>query len=82
MKIYRDVFVSEKKLVDVICNMCGEKIKKSDNVLYDYFHAEKKWGYFSEMDGENYSFDLCQDCYKKLISQLKISATENEDKKT
>ncbi len=79
MKIYRDVFVSEKKLVDVICNMCGEKIKKTDNgVLCDYFHSEKEWGYFSELDGEKYSFDLCQTCYKKLLNQLQISAKNDE----
>lgn len=79
MKIYKDVLVSEKKLVDVICNMCGEKVEKSDNgVIHDYIHAEKEWGYFSDMDGENHSFDLCQNCYKKVIGQFKILPNEND----
>lgn len=80
MRIKKEVFVSEKKITDVICNMCGENIKKIDNdEFYDYFHAKKEWGYFSEMDGEKHSFDLCGNCYKKLISQFKISANEKKD---
>jgi len=80
MKIYKDVLVAEKKIVDVICNMCGEKIEKTENdVLHDYFQANKEWGYFSDIDGEKHSFDLCQNCYKKLISQFKISATKSRE---
>lgn len=80
MKIYKNVFVSEKKIVDVICNMCGEKIEKiDDDVLHDYFQAKKEWGYFSDIDGEKHSFDLCQNCYKKLISQFKISAADDRE---
>ena len=56
MEFYKNVFVSEKKIVDVVCNMCGEKIKKVDNNLCDYLHIEKEWSYFSSMDNEKHSF--------------------------
>ena len=78
MEFYKNVFVSEKKIVDVVCNMCGEKIKKVDNNLCDYLHIEKEWSYFSSMDNEKHSFDLCQDCYKKIINQFKISEQNKE----
>lgn len=79
MKVYKDVLISEKKVVDVICNMCGDKIKKtSDNNIYDYFHAEKLWGYFSDMDGERHSFDLCENCYKKITKDFKIPVNKTE----
>ena len=81
MKIYKDVFVSEKKIMDVFCNMCGQKIEKVNNDTFcDYFHAIKEWGYFSDMDTKKHSFDLCQNCYKKLISQFEISVTEENQK--
>ena len=82
MKIYKDVFVSEKKIVDIYCNMCGKKIERvNEDTFHDYFHAIKEWGYFSDMDNEKHSFDLCQDCYKKFIGQFEISATENNNEK-
>ena len=34
--------------------------------------VRQKWGYFSDKDGETHSFDLCEKCYDRLISQFKI----------
>ena len=43
-------------------------------------HVEVPWGYFSEMDGEVHSFDLCEECYRKLIKEFAIPVTVRERK--
>lgn len=74
MRHYKTVEIKIEKVDKVFCNMCGNQIKtdKCGN-LEDYIHIEKKWGYNSNMDGEKHSFDLCQECYTKMIEKLKIS---------
>jgi len=53
----------------VICNGCGREIPWE---TADHFHGEKTWGYFSEKDGRQDGFDLCEDCYDKLTENFKI----------
>lgn len=78
MRIYKDVSVIKKDIKEVICNMCGENIKKDDfDHFYDYLQVDKLWGYTSEYDGENHCFDLCQDCYEKFINSFKIPIDNN-----
>lgn len=73
MKIYVDSLVLQKKTKDVLCNMCGCEIKKDDyGNFFDYAELEKTWGYLSCFDGKNHKFDLCQNCYKKLIDSFSI----------
>ena len=51
----------------------NEEIKKDIYGYYnDYIHIEKKWGYNSDFDGEKHSFDICSQCYKKMVSDFKI----------
>ena len=46
------------------CNMCGKRIKEEAGILKeDYLVIEKKWGYFSEKDGEIHKIRLCEECY-------------------
>ncbi len=71
MREYKKVEILVDKVDKVFCNMCGKPIliDKNGN-LEDYIHIEKKWGYNSDMDGEKHTIDLCQECYKSLISQF------------
>ncbi len=58
---------------DVRCNVCGKKIKMENGLLTeDVFEASKEWGYFSKKDLEVHKFNICEDCYEKLISTFKI----------
>ena len=44
----------------------------------DMLSVEKRWGYFSGKDNEVHRFDLCEDCYDRLIAQFVIAPeTEN-----
>jgi ribosomal-protein-alanine N-acetyltransferase len=55
------------------CNACGKILKVENGILMeDAFEATKEWGYFSERDMEVHHFNLCEECYNKLISQFRI----------
>lgn len=69
MREYHAVMREEKELRRVICNGCGREIPLDSA---DYFHGEKTWGYFSEQDGKQDCFDLCEDCYRRLTESFAI----------
>lgn len=69
MREYSTVMREESVLTKVICNGCGREIPLD---RADYFHGEKTWGYFSRQDGRQDSFDLCEDCYHKIVENFKI----------
>jgi hypothetical protein len=58
---------------DVSCNVCGKKIIIEQGIMKeDVFEAAKEWGYFSKYDLEIHKFNICEECYDKLISTFKI----------
>lgn len=73
MKAYKNETIVAKKILNVKCNCCGKDIA-TDKFGYtsDYLSVEKRWGYGSTFDNEVHSFDICEDCYKKLIKEFKI----------
>lgn len=67
--------VNVKKSGDqpICCNSCGKVLKVTNGILMeDAFEASKEWGYFSKRDTEVHQFNLCEECYDKMISQFKI----------
>lgn len=61
----------ENVLTEVICNGCGKKIIVDKGIASeDYIRVEKMWGYFSEKDGEYHSWELCEQCYDRIVSQF------------
>ncbi|MFV0314753.1 MAG: hypothetical protein ACK5I7_06570 [Anaerotignum sp.] len=74
MKEYKMTAQEVNEVSKVICNCCGKEIPLvGDGMWEEYFHAEKYWGYFSKQDGRKDSFDLCQDCYEKMVEGFKIN---------
>lgn len=69
MREYNVMMQEEKTVSRILCNGCGREIPLKQA---DYFHAEKTWGYFSEQDGRQDSFDLCEECYHKLTDSFVI----------
>ena len=64
---------NQSEIVPICCNSCGKKLRVENGVMKeDAFEATKEWGYFSERDMEVHHFNLCEDCYNKLISQFRI----------
>jgi hypothetical protein len=57
----------------ICCNSCGKQLRVENGILKeDAFEATKEWGYFSERDMEVHHFNLCEECYDKLISEFQI----------
>ena len=69
MREYKVTMQEEKVLSRILCNGCGKEISPD---RADHFHGEKTWGYFSEKDGRQDSFDLCEACYDKLTENFNI----------
>lgn len=71
MKEYDMKAQESQVLTKVVCNCCGKEIPQiREGIWEEYFHAEKSWGYLSKQDGRQDSFDLCQDCYEKMIENF------------
>lgn len=71
MKIADDVNTSGE--TTLYCNSCGRMLKVVNGILMeDAFEAVKEWGYFSEHDMEVHHFNLCEDCYQKIIAEFKL----------
>lgn len=64
---------SGNEIEKVFCNCCGKKMAVEHGVVKEgVFIAEIKWGYFSEKDGEQHNFDLCEMCYDTMVKNFKI----------
>lgn len=74
MREYQAVMREEKEVSKVVCNGCGREIPFGQA---DYFHGEKTWGYFSAQDGRKDSFDLCEDCYRKMLDSFRLKIKED-----
>lgn len=55
----------------VICNCCGKSIDIDSDIPTDYLNIKKRWGYGSSLDSKEYEMDICEDCFKKIISDFK-----------
>lgn len=63
----------------IYCNRCKKMIPVSHGVTQEgVLHVEKTWGYFSGKDGEKHSFDLCEDCYDRMLGEFQIPADIEE----
>ena len=68
------------KLIQVICNRCGKKLKLENGYLKEAcFQADHVFGYFSNKDGIRHCFDLCEDCYDKMVENFKIPVEESQE---
>ncbi len=57
----------------ICCNSCGKVLKVENGIMKeDAFEATKEWGYFSRRDMEVHHFNLCEECYDKMISKFMI----------
>ncbi|MEG0108910.1 MAG: hypothetical protein RR705_08670 [Lachnospiraceae bacterium] len=66
----RQYKTKEVKAVEkIFCNQCGKEIPVANGQPEQgVFSVDYEWGYFSNKDGEKHSFDLCEECYDKMIA--------------
>ena len=54
------------------CNMCGKTMVETGFDREDSLFIQKKWGYFSNKDGEQHTIQLCETCYDLWIKTFQI----------
>lgn len=78
MKFYQNKTIVVEKVCKVKCNCCGKEITADKHgYTSDYLSVNKKWGYGSDFDNENHSFDICEECYKSIINKFKIPISKD-----
>lgn len=71
---------TEKILTQVICNCCGKELKTENGYLKEgCFAADYCFGYFSRRDGIRHRFDLCEECYDKIVAKFEIPVEETPE---
>jgi ribosomal-protein-alanine N-acetyltransferase len=83
--MYQSGGISEKKAGNdvengdsIYCNSCGKSIAMMNGILMeDAFEATKEWGYFSHRDMETHHFNLCEECYDKMVAEFKIPVSDD-----
>lgn len=69
------------KLLKAVCNCCKKDMKVEHGILKEaIFEGCQTFGYFSKKDGMTHKFDLCENCYDKMISEFALPVTEIEEK--
>lgn len=72
-------YSDKKELVSVICNKCKKELRVENGILKEgCFNGNVQFGYFSNKDGKKHSFDLCEECYDKMIKEFAIPVQEEE----
>lgn len=68
-----------QKYEKIICNQCKKELKSERGHLKEgCFSVDYTFGYFSRKDGIRHRFDLCEDCYDRLLEQFAIPVEEDE----
>lgn len=68
-------YLDEKKteLCAVFCNNCEKELLVERGILKEgCLDVNASFGYFSKKDGQIHDFDLCEDCYNKMIAKFRI----------
>ncbi|MCM1153833.1 MAG: hypothetical protein NC314_10110 [Roseburia sp.] len=81
MRIYLDQKIKKKEneLLSVTCNCCKKELLVENGILKEecisFAHL---FGYFSDKDGEKHRFDLCEQCYDKLIANFQLPVEKEQ----
>jgi len=63
------------EVIQVFCNQCGKEVSLTWD---EHLHVNKRWGYGTCYDLTDHEFDLCEECYTKLIQNFKIKVRPQE----
>ena len=77
MRIYTDE--SRNQLAGVICNQCKKELSVENGIIKEgCFSGNIQFGFFRGKDGKKHSFDLCEECYDKMIKGFAIPVEEED----
>ena len=64
---------NEGMIAHLYCRECGKEIEFTRGIAReDYLSVDKKWGFFSDKDGREDSFDLCEGCYDSFVKTFSV----------
>lgn len=76
---------SVEVITDIVCDACSASVvptfqkehrdNLSDFSEYGTLHAS--YGYGSNQDGDSFHFDLCERCFKELVTKVKSMQASN-----
>lgn len=70
----------KREIKEVVCNQCGRSLQVEHGIVKEgCIHVDTVLGYFSRWDGIRHRFDLCEECYEKMIRGFQIPVTEEEE---
>ena len=79
MRNYEKIMKESERLQKTICNRCGKEITVTKGVPEEeVLEVEKRWGYFSDKDGQTDCFDLCEACYDEWVNGFLIPIERSE----
>lgn len=71
---------SNKEIKEAICNQCGKALRVEAGIIKEgCFTVDFVWGYFSGRDGQRHKFDLCEECYCRLLNTFQIPPRISEE---
>ena len=82
MRTYKEKELQKSELTKVFCNQCGKELLVEEGILKEgCFGVDYTFDYFSNKDGYIYSFDLCEECFDKLMRGFKnpVQITETKE---
>ena len=63
----------------VFCNCCGKEMNVENEIVKEgIFSIKYQFGYFSKKDGQVHEFDMCEECYDKMIAEFKLQCQISE----
>ncbi len=69
-----------RKEEKIICNQCKKELKSEKGILREgCFTVDYAFGYFSRKDGLRHRFELCEDCYDRLIQSFALPVEETAE---
>lgn len=69
-----------EEIKEVYCNQCRKSLIVENGIIKEgCYNGDVVWGYFSTMDGMKHSFDLCEDCYRKMVQTFAIPVEESDE---
>ena len=66
MKHIKDKRVTEPKLVDITCDICGHSCRDNMDMNYEMVSLQGSWGYCSNKDGTTWDCDICETCADRV----------------
>ena len=77
MRILRSVLVEKVEATSIVCNRCGMSFDCDDDFENNLIHNfDIEFGYGSEHDFEEWTFDLCEACIDELAESFKIKVAK------